>query len=169
MAGNFVAFCEGEADGEAASSAQPVSASTASFAVASATRRSLSSSSDFSAFRDTSEVKIVNCSEMDVAVGLAVKDSLGNIDNDGYRCMPGLCNHSYGFHGDNGCKFAGSVKAGDDWSTWAIGDIIGCGFNFNSKSIFYTRNGRLLGVAFQNITDKMLSPVIGFSDHSNSY
>jgi hypothetical protein len=36
--------------------------------------------------------------------------------------------------------------------TWSVGDIIGCGINYNTSSIFFTKNGRLLPTHF-NIED----------------
>ncbi|KAJ3032107.1 UNVERIFIED_CONTAM: hypothetical protein HDU68_004417, partial [Siphonaria sp. JEL0065] len=49
------------------------------------------------------------------------------------------------------------------------GDVIGCGFDWDSRSVFFTLNGRNLGIAFMNIETKgslALYPAIGLHDPS---
>ena len=45
-------------------------------------------------------------------------------------------------------------------------DVIGCGFDFTRRSIFYTLNGELLGTAFTDVEEDVLLPIIGF--HGNA-
>ena len=44
--------------------------------------------------------------------------------------------------------------------------MIGCGFDFTRRSIFYTLNGDLLGTGFTDVEEDILHPIIGF--HGNS-
>lgn len=59
--------------------------------------------------------------------------------------MPGWFNGSWGYHGDDGKKFAGTASFGDDYSqTYGVGDTVGCGVD-EGGSLFYTKNGEHLG------------------------
>ncbi|ELR15943.1 SPRY domain containing protein [Acanthamoeba castellanii str. Neff] len=63
----------------------------------------------------------------------------------------GLSVRSYGYHADDGRVFAQS-GIGRKWGpTFTTGDVIGCGVNFLSRSLFFTKNGELLGVAVQKL------------------
>lgn len=76
--------------------------------------------------------------------------------------LPGWDPVSYGYHGDDGCFFAASGKGRDYGPKFTTGDIVGCGINFISRTIFFTKNGVNIGVAATNIpTDKPLYPTIG--------
>ena len=77
--------------------------------------------------------------------------------------MPGWSAHSYGYHGDDGRKF-GANSTSSEWTVFALGDIIGCGFDMTRRAIFYTRNGVLLGDGFVDVAETELWPVIGFSN-----
>lgn len=55
------------------------------------------------------------------------------------------------------------------WPTWAVGDVIGCGYIPEKQTIFFTRNGSWLGNAFESVNDRYLAPVIGFAKYSPNY
>jgi hypothetical protein len=66
----------------------------------------------------------------------------------------GWNNHSVGFHSDNGYIYHNdAVSSGKEYSTsYGKGDIIGCGIR--GDEVFFTKNGKHLGVAqkgFSNI------------------
>lgn len=102
------------------------------------------------------EVEILKSGVMnDVGIGLAVRNRFVVSTQ-----MPGWTEHSYGYHGDDGRKFG----TGDSMGTWPLyssGDVVGCGFDSNRQTIFFTLNGILLGDGFLDVRDTRLCPVIG--------
>eukprot|EP01027_Heterolobosea_sp_BB2_P013480 GEZU01019447.1.p1 GENE.GEZU01019447.1~~GEZU01019447.1.p1 ORF type:complete len:359 (-),score=58.05 GEZU01019447.1:136-1212(-) len=90
-----------------------------------------------------------------VAIGLAEKSYPSNK-------QPGWKNLSYAYHGDDGRKFhnrASGLPYGPKFST---GDTVGCGLIFSKREIFFTKNGVILGKAFDNVpTNVDLYPIIG--------
>ncbi|KAJ3351665.1 Ran-binding protein 9 [Allomyces javanicus] len=65
--------------------------------------------------------------------------------------LPGWEPHSYGYHGDDGHIFAGSGQGKIYGQTYGTGDVVGCGINFTSGDVFFTKNGLFRGVAFRNV------------------
>ncbi|CAM9107710.1 unnamed protein product, partial [Ectocarpus fasciculatus] len=106
------------------------------------------------------EVTVMNPGEKTtIGIGLADPDVF-----PATKQMPGWIDHSYGYHGDDGRLF-GRAKTDSIWPTWVDGDVIGCGFDPVRGSIWYTRNGELLGDGFVPVYESNLVPVVGF--HSN--
>ncbi|KAI3635225.1 hypothetical protein MIR68_006791 [Amoeboaphelidium protococcarum] len=64
--------------------------------------------------------------------------------------LPGWELQSWGYHGDDGNSFGCSGTGVPFGPTFTTGDVIGCGVNFHSGEIFYTKNGSLIGVAFRD-------------------
>ncbi|KAI3644334.1 hypothetical protein MP228_010498 [Amoeboaphelidium protococcarum] len=64
--------------------------------------------------------------------------------------LPGWELQSWGYHGDDGNSFGCSGTGVPFGPTFTTGDVIGCGVNFHSGDIFYTKNGSLIGVAFRD-------------------
>ncbi|KAI8060754.1 hypothetical protein BC940DRAFT_350428 [Gongronella butleri] len=82
-------------------------------------------------------------------------------DNDLNR-LPGWDQGSYGFHGDDGHAFAGSGTGRNFGPSFTTNDVIGCGIDFTNQTGFYTKNGTMIGVAFENIsTSETFYPVVG--------
>ena len=107
------------------------------------------------------EVEILKIGSKEIGVGLACRDSFRLINE-----MPGWNTssvNSYGYHGDDGNLFGEDKVITSSLPLWSAGDVIGLGINFESRTIFYTRNGELLGTAFRAIPeDVIFSPVVGF-------
>lgn len=64
------------------------------------------------------------------------------------RFQPGWTESSTGYHSDDGHIFFASGSSGTPYGpTYGANDVIGCGVHIPSKSIFYTKNGSLIGTA----------------------
>jgi ankyrin repeat protein len=76
--------------------------------------------------------------------------------------QPGWDKDSYGYHGDDGGCFHnnGSGKA---WGErFNLGDVIGCGINYEgSGEVFWTKNGKFLGVSHIGPQAAQYWPAIG--------
>ncbi|KAF9551019.1 hypothetical protein EC957_010787 [Mortierella hygrophila] len=74
--------------------------------------------------------------------------------------LPGWEPLSWGYHGDDGNGFEGCGNGRPFGPVFTTGDVIGCGINFRNMSLFYTKNGIYLGVAFRNLKGP-LYPTVG--------
>lgn len=83
--------------------------------------------------------KLIN---RDITVGFSDKEVILN-----KQC--GTISKSYGYNGD-GKKYHDDSKE-NFGPKFKVKDVIGCGFYFSKKSIFYTYNGKLIGYAFENV------------------
>ena len=59
--------------------------------------------------------------------------------------MPGWSQGSWGYHGDDGKMFIGNPIGITYGPTYGTGDTVGCGVDFMSRSVFFTKNGEKLG------------------------
>ncbi|KAK9826873.1 hypothetical protein WJX81_006034 [Elliptochloris bilobata] len=75
--------------------------------------------------------------------------------------QPGWEPQSYGYHGDDGKRFNGNAQGDDFGPTFSTGDVVGAGVHLERQEIFFTLNGKHLGVAFRNISSVPLWPTIG--------
>eukprot|EP00242_Pyramimonas_sp_CCMP2087_P016646 CAMPEP_0198207392 /NCGR_PEP_ID=MMETSP1445-20131203/10846_1 /TAXON_ID=36898 /ORGANISM="Pyramimonas sp., Strain CCMP2087" /LENGTH=406 /DNA_ID=CAMNT_0043880401 /DNA_START=223 /DNA_END=1439 /DNA_ORIENTATION=+ len=65
--------------------------------------------------------------------------------------QPGWELNSYGYHGDDGNKYSATWK-GEKYSTgFTTGDVVGAGLHLGKREIFYTHNGKFIGIAFHDI------------------
>ncbi|KAF9578098.1 hypothetical protein BGW38_006303, partial [Lunasporangiospora selenospora] len=74
--------------------------------------------------------------------------------------LPGWEPQSWGYHGDDGNSFGGCGNGRSFGPVFTTGDTIGCGVNFRDMSLFYTKNGVYLGVAFRDLKGP-LYPTVG--------
>jgi hypothetical protein len=65
--------------------------------------------------------------------------------------IPGTSEGSWGYHASDGKKYGGSATGKIYGPSYTTGDVIGCCVNFADNSISFTRNGIMLGVAFEGI------------------
>lgn len=93
-----------------------------------------------------------------VAVGLATKAFE-------LKKLPGWDNDSYGYHGDDGAIFHGRGRQLATYGpSFGAGDTVGCGIDYESRSIFFTLNGKYHGTAFGGIDladGQVLYPTVG--------
>ncbi|THY04865.1 hypothetical protein D6D03_03431 [Aureobasidium pullulans] len=80
--------------------------------------------------------------------------------------MPGWSQGSWGYHGDDGCTFA-ETGLGRQSERYSSGDVVGCGINLESGTVFFTKNGAHLGDAFKGVTGRLF-PVVGIGE-SNTH
>ncbi|CAI2194596.1 19228_t:CDS:2, partial [Funneliformis geosporum] len=80
--------------------------------------------------------------------------------------MPGWEDSSCGYHGDDGQIFFNS-KGKPFGPKFMTGDTIGCCLNFRNNTVFYTRNGVNLGIAFRDLK-KALYPCVGMMSPGGS-
>jgi hypothetical protein len=97
-----------------------------------------------------------------LAVGLAAQGSP-------LYGLPGWYNNSMGYHSADGNKYRSSKDGrGERYGRkFTENDVIGCGWNRMTGTVFFTKNGALLGTAFRNINPSVpLLPVVGIISSS---
>ena len=60
--------------------------------------------------------------------------------------LPGWEQNSWAYHSDDGFSFCQTASGKTYGPKFVYPDVIGCGINFKSGQIFYTRNGHPLGM-----------------------
>ena len=74
--------------------------------------------------------------------------------------QPGWEPDSFGYHAEDGRKYTDSERGEVYGPAWGAGDVVGCGLVNATRSIFFTRNGQHLGVAFSDVPPQ-LYPTVG--------
>ncbi len=77
--------------------------------------------------------------------------------------LPGVAEFTYGFNGQLGTVSYFNTGSKQYGTKFGSNDIIGCGINFYDDTIFYTKNGQYLGVAFEDVDCEYAVPIIGFN------
>ena len=88
-----------------------------------------------------------------------------------YKRMPGWDKFSYGYHGNDGGLYQGSPQLLRPYGPkFGPGDTIGCGLDYQRRSIFFTWHGVFLGYAFEHLSlaelQKDFYPAIGVDSNS---
>ena len=65
--------------------------------------------------------------------------------------LPGWERNSYGYHADDGCLYCSSATGQKYGPTFTTGDVVGCGLNLVTHSIFFTKNGINIGTATSDL------------------
>ncbi|ORX91362.1 hypothetical protein K493DRAFT_156581, partial [Basidiobolus meristosporus CBS 931.73] len=75
--------------------------------------------------------------------------------------LPGWNIYSVGYHSDDGRRYVDDGYGGRDYSRpFGVGDIVGCGYDRTTGSVFFTRNGVHLGIARQGMWH-LVFPTLG--------
>ncbi|RIB01954.1 concanavalin A-like lectin/glucanase domain-containing protein [Gigaspora rosea] len=67
---------------------------------------------------------------------------------------------SWGYHGDDGDLYCFPERGNPYGPSFSTGDTIGCCLNFRNNTVFYTKNGINLGIAFRSLKGT-LYPCVG--------
>ncbi|UZO08651.1 uncharacterized protein OCT59_028904 [Rhizophagus irregularis] len=91
-----------------------------------------------------------------IAIGLATK-------NHSINRLPGCDTHSVGFHSDEGRIFHNERYTGSKYDEkWGDKkDVIGCGYYPDTGQVFFTMNGKNLGIAYTGLFYDEWYPTIG--------
>lgn len=112
------------------------------------------------------EVFIERLGKGDISVGVANQEYPLNLHI-------GWLKRSYGYHDDDGKKYkwkedSPGTNEGELYGPPFIqGDTIGCGFDLQTRELYFTKNGGLIGVAFTNVYG-ILYPSVAISGLGNS-
>ncbi|SZF03976.1 unnamed protein product [Blumeria hordei] len=74
--------------------------------------------------------------------------------------LPGWEPESWAYHGDDGNSYSSQITGRSYGPPFGANDTIGCGINFRTSTVFFTKNGVDLGVAFREVKGK-LYPSVG--------
>ncbi|RIB07989.1 concanavalin A-like lectin/glucanase domain-containing protein [Gigaspora rosea] len=98
------------------------------------------------------EINIINNAENGIiAIGFCKKSAELNK-------LPGYGKNSWGYHCDDGCLFECSEIEEPYGPKFKSRDTIGCCLNFRNNTVFYTKNGVNLGIAFRDLENSMEDP-----------
>jgi hypothetical protein len=111
------------------------------------------------------ELDILDSGDRNIAVGLHDPNDPSNcVDLTNGSGFPGSSPSSYAFDLCGGRKVHNKQDyVIESLTSFSMGDTVGCGFNMENRSIFVTRNGKLLETAFENVSAKFLSPILMLS------
>jgi len=86
------------------------------------------------------EIYVINVGDKPsvVTMGAAINSFSKN------NAIPGWLKFSYGYHGDDGGIYFENGFTYIKEEKWGLGDTIGCGFDFQTNNIFFTKNGKLI-------------------------
>ncbi|RIB27800.1 concanavalin A-like lectin/glucanase domain-containing protein [Gigaspora rosea] len=111
------------------------------------------------------EVEIINNETNGIiSIGLCTKSAELNK-------LPGCGKNSCGYHSDDGNFFDCSEIEEPYGPTFKTGDTIGCCLDFRNHTVFYTKNGINLGMAFRDLKDlenDLYYPCIGIRPRNGS-
>eukprot|EP00462_Mataza_sp_D1_P026870 CAMPEP_0175179830 /NCGR_PEP_ID=MMETSP0087-20121206/35730_1 /TAXON_ID=136419 /ORGANISM="Unknown Unknown, Strain D1" /LENGTH=1028 /DNA_ID=CAMNT_0016472103 /DNA_START=159 /DNA_END=3245 /DNA_ORIENTATION=+ len=76
---------------------------------------------------------------------------------------PGEYFQSYAYRGNNGYFYNQRAFGTRYGQAFRVNDVIGCGYNANNRTIFFTRNGQYLGVAAEGVEPLAFHMVVGLA------
>ena len=82
--------------------------------------------------------------------------------------MPGWEEHTIGYLGSDGKLYSGSQSGFSFGPHFTTNDVIGCGILLNTNTVFFTKNGYLLGSTSPNLSSKPWYPTVGLHSKNES-
>ncbi|KAF9493903.1 SPRY-domain-containing protein [Pleurotus eryngii] len=83
--------------------------------------------------------------------------------------LPGSERSSWGYHGSDGYCYASEREGSPYGVQFQTGDFIGCGIDFTTRRMFFTRNGSWINDVFDNVgKDCDIYPSVGMRINSES-
>ena len=76
--------------------------------------------------------------------------------------MPGWEEETIGYCGNDGNIYNGSQSGSTFGPRFKTNDVIGCGLELENNTVFFTKNGYLLGPACR-LVDKLWYPTVGLN------
>lgn len=69
--------------------------------------------------------------------------------------MVGWKSGSWGFHGDNGKYFEATGRGLPYGPTYSLGDVVGCRFDRDAKSMFFTKKRTICSHKFSQLAKQL--------------
>ncbi|XP_076897367.1 ran-binding protein M homolog [Bidens hawaiensis] len=73
--------------------------------------------------------------------------------------QPGWEDNSFGYHGDDGLLYHGQGTGDTFGPTYSTGDTVGAGINYASNTLFFTKNGEVVGTTEKDLKDRLYPTV----------
>ncbi|KAL0482807.1 Ran-binding protein [Acrasis kona] len=104
---------------------------------------------------DYFEIRILNQGKRNtIMIGLTAENDFVSTKH------PGWDSNGYGYQTDG--KIFNNSKHGKAYGpSYEAGDVVGCGLDYSKKELFFTKNGKHLGVAFSNLARLRFYPTVG--------
>ncbi|RYP18542.1 hypothetical protein DL767_009816 [Monosporascus sp. MG133] len=115
------------------------------------------------------EITVTQAAFTDSVIALGFTNRYTLLDNlPGWQCCEGL---SWGYHADDGGIFEYSSTSDYAHSIgpkWGMGDTVGCGIDFSRDTIFYTKNGELIGEGSRDVKSSRVFPCVGLNSEGTT-
>ncbi|KAH6690215.1 hypothetical protein BKA61DRAFT_286666 [Leptodontidium sp. MPI-SDFR-AT-0119] len=116
-------------------------------------------------YYEVSILELEGClSNPEVAIGFCTISDKSLLEFPGWPKRGAASSKSWAYHGDNGGFYSylsiNEVFIGEPYGP---GDTIGCGVDFATGKIWYTRNGEMIEEGFNNVMGRLF-PVLGLCD-----
>ncbi|RYP47734.1 hypothetical protein DL768_006270 [Monosporascus sp. mg162] len=115
------------------------------------------------------EITVAQAAFTDSVIALGFTNRYTLLDNlPGWQDCGGP---SWGYHGDDGGVFEYSSTSDYPHTTgpkWGMGDTVGCGIDFSRGTIFYTKNGELIGEGSRDVKSTRVFPCVGLNSEGTT-
>lgn len=92
--------------------------------------------------------------------GLKSSICIGLSERELCNRQPGWEENSFGYYGEDGKKYNESTRGESYSEPFSTGDVVGCGIHYGKQEVFFTKNGKFLGIAFKKVKG-IFYPAVG--------